>query len=47
MISVLVQGTNCTGKSTLMRNLILHFGGVSRTEGKDENGDLVYKYVGK
>lgn len=34
MISVLVQGTNCTGKSTLMRNLIRHFGGVVRTEGK-------------
>lgn len=47
MISVLVQGTNCTGKRTLMRNLIRHFGGVVRPVGKDENGDLVYKYVGK
>lgn len=34
MKSVLIQGTNCVGKSTLMRNLIRFFGGVKRTEGK-------------
>lgn len=34
MKSVLIQGTNCTGKSTLVRNLIKSFGGVKSTEGK-------------
>lgn len=50
MISVLVQGTNCTGKSTLMRNLIRHFGGVVRTEGKlltfCEHGGKKIAFVG-
>lgn len=34
MKSILITGTNCTGKSTLVRNLIKFFGGVKRTEGK-------------